>query len=377
MKRALLLLILLCLPLAGCGGRQLEEELLVIVLTVDQTPAGETRLAVKVPGSAGAGKGQTENGGGEGYLLLEATGHDFSDAFTLLNVTTPRKLNFSQVREIVVGEAAARDEELSLLLTQVDALPRFRCSAAVIVCRGEAYAFADAQKPYVGARLSQYAETSLSNYAGKGFTPSTDLCRGVRDLGSGFADPLFILGAVNDFSREASPRDGNALDAEAGALPRKSANAIEVYGAAATDGVAVSGYLTGYETALVNLLSGHAEALTVRQTEDVPLNIRPRGAARRGVDLSRRPARLSLALSCEALYPPGFPPDEEALKERLEGEIGAVIRHLQALRCDGAGFGDAAVRQCLTVQDWEALSWRDVYAEAEVAVTVNLTCREK
>ena len=62
---------------------------------------------------------------------------------------------------------------------------------------------------------------------------------------------------------------------------------------------------------------------------------------------------------------------------RLETEIGAVIRHLQALRCDGAGFGDAAVRQCLTVQDWEALSWRDVYAEAEVAVTVNLTCREK
>ena len=374
MKRFLALLFSLCLLLTGCGGRQLEEELLVIVLAVDQTEAGETKIAVKVPGSGDGGKEAAENGG---YLLLEAAGHDFADAFTLLNVTTPRKLNFSQVREIVVGERAAGSEELPRLLQQIDALPRFRCSAAVIVCRGEADDFADAQKPYVGQRLSRYAETSLSNYAGKGFIPETTLCEGVRDMGYGFSDPLFIAGAVNDFARTEAPETDNMLDETAGELPRKSANPIEVFGAAATDGTRVSGYLTGYETALVNLLKGHGEALTLGWWQGALWSVRPLGPAKLKVDLSQRPALLHVAISCQILYPPGFPPEEQPAREQLTRDITDVIRRLQALRCDGVGFGDAAARQFWTVGDWEALSWRQVYAEADVSVDVTVTCRER
>ena len=376
MKRICALL-LLCCTLSGCGGRQLEEELLVIVLAVDQTDTGETRLAVKMPGSKEKGNAGEESGGDEGYLLLEATGRDFSDAFTLLNVTTPRKLNFSQVREILIGDAAARDTRLALLLQQIDALPRFRCSAAVIVCRGEAYAFAQSQKPYVGTRLSRYAEASLSNYADKGFIPNTSLCVGVRDMGYGFQDPLFIAGAMNDFSHQDDLPADNALDALPGQLPRKSANAIEVYGAAATDGISVSGYLTGYEMVLVNLLWGRGKALTLHQTEDVPLDILPARPALLQADLSRRPAVLRVQAACIVHYPPGFPPDEEALKARLTRDIADTIRHLQALRCDGVGFADAAVRQFLTLRDWEALSWREVYTAAQIEVSVELTCAER
>ena len=375
MKRLLALLFVLALTLTGCGGRQLEEELLVIVLAVDQTESGDLQLAVKVPGNQSEGK-NAGDGGSEGYLLLRAAGHGFSDAFTLLNVTTPRKLNFSQVREIVIGHRAAQSPDLKTLLRQINEIPRFRCSATLIVCRGEAWAFADQQKPYVGARLSRYAETSLSNYAGKGFTPDTDLCQAVRDMGCGFRDPLFVLGAVNDFSRQEASDDANVLDALPGALPRKSGNAIEVFGAAATDGVSVSGFLSGYETALVNLLRGHVESLTIQQTDHSPLGVFPRKKARLAVDLSSQPVTLQIHLSCEIRYSPGQTPDEAALREKLLKDLSGMIAHLQALRCDPLGFGCEAARQCLTIQDWEALSWRDLYSSAQVVIDLSLQCKE-
>ena len=45
MKIALAMLLIFCLLLTGCAGRQVEEELLVIVLSVDQTETGDIKIA--------------------------------------------------------------------------------------------------------------------------------------------------------------------------------------------------------------------------------------------------------------------------------------------------------------------------------------------
>ncbi len=375
MKRFLCLLLVLCCLFSGCASRNLEEELLVIVLAIDRTDQGDVTVAVKVPANAAAaGDGNGADQSKAGYLQLEATGHSFIDAVSMLNATTPRRLNFSQVRETVIGEDAARQRDFARLLTQIDALPRFRCSSAVIVCRGSGLAFMENQKPIVGMRLSRYAENTLANYAGKGFTPSTDLCTGRRDLGGSIQDPLFILGAVNDFTGEDVPDAENSLSAEAGGLPRKSLEAVEMFGAAATDGVSVCGYLTGYEMALLHLIGGHVEALTV-QTDGIPLHITASAPAALDADLSVNPILLRVGLRCEAQYPPGSAADEKAVQALLEQDIRALISRLQALRCDGIGFGQIAVRRFLTVQSWEAFHWRDMYAAARTQVQVTVQCR--
>ena len=321
MQRPLSLLLLLCLLLSGCAGRQLEEELLVIVLSADRTEEGAIRLSVKAPRY-----GKADGGDQGAYLILEASGASFSDAMALLAATTPRQLNFSQVREIVIGYRLAADPILGRLLKQLDALPRFRCSAAVIVCRGDAAAFVRAQKPSVGTRLSRHAETTLSNAASKGFTPMTTLCEGLRDLEYGFADPLFVLGAVNAFDGDEAPASENALGALPGSLPRRSDDGIELFGAAATDGVSVSGCLTGYEMALIHLTQGSAHSLTVALEGDAALEVFAYRPAALRIDLSRRPAKLSLSLSCEVRYPPGEKPDEARLRLRLRQEAGSNIK---------------------------------------------------
>ena len=370
MKRLLLLFLLCLLLLTGCTPRQLEEDLLVIVLTVDRLETGDVTVSVKAPRNA---SGESAD---DKYLTVEATGCSFSDAITMLNAATPRPLNFSQVREVIIGENAAKQEDFARLLQQIDALPRFRCSAAVIVTKGEAKAFSKAQKPYLGTRLSRYTETTLSNYAGKGFTPKTTLCDGVRDLGYGFCDPLFILGAVNDFSESVPDTHEKTLDNEAGALPRKSAESVEVFGAAATDGVRVSGYLTGYEMALLHLMEGHVEALSLRDPNGIAVRVAALRPAEVRVEVRRTPIRLSVRVFCEGQHTPGFTPDAEYLKDLIQKDISDLISHMQSLRCDGFGFGRVAVRQFLTIQDWEQLHWRNAYCQAETDVEVLLTLRE-
>ena len=370
MKPLTLFLLCCSLILTGCASRQLEEELLVIALTVDGTESEKVTVSVKAPRSAGTG------GDEDSYLFVEASGHTFSDALTMLHAATPRALNFSQVREVMIGEDAARQDDFARLLKQIDALPRFRCSAPVIVCKGEAKAFSKAQKPYVGTRLSRYTETTLNNYAGKGFTPITTLCDGVRDLGLGFCDPLFILGAVNDFSAASADHDENTLDTLAGDLDRRSAETVEVFGAAATDGVCVSGYLTGYEMALLHLMEGHVEALVLRDGQDNTLHVLASKPAEIEVELSREPVLLSVRVFCNGQYKPGHPVDEAFIARQLRQDIAAVIRHLQVLRCDGLGFGCQAVRHCATVQDWEQVHWRDAYCHADLDIQIDLRCME-
>ena len=142
MKRKLVMLLLvLCLLLSGCLGRDLEEQLLVIVLGIDRTDDDLIRITVKVPSNSDSGSSPPTSGEGEaaaggqqmGYLLLEATGRRFSDAVTLLHATTPRTLNFSQTREVVIGEKAAQSTDFPSLLHDIYALPRMRAQSALVI----------------------------------------------------------------------------------------------------------------------------------------------------------------------------------------------------------------------------------------------------
>jgi len=360
--RKLLPLLMLSLLLSGCSGRQMEEETVVIALAVDQTVDGRYRLAVKAPSSAQQ-QGQDEQ---MGYWTLLASGETFEDAVTLLNASTPRKLNYAQVREVILNESAAQSDALPDLLGKIAALPRLRTAAAMIVCRGSACDMAEQLKPYMGLRLSRYAEDSLSDAAGKGFTPSTTLAQSLRDLGSGLRDPLFILGAVNDFS---NGEPDSILSARAGELPRKSPDPIDLFGAAVTDGRRVTGAISGDEMALLHLLTGSGHFYSAA-LDGAPVTLSARGRAEMRLDMISRPIRLQLRLVCDAET--GAAIDLGKAAEETRVRILALLKKLQTMGCDALGFGDRAVRGCLTNADWERMDFKRLYREADIRVFISL-----
>lgn len=378
MKKACFFFLLLCtVLLSGCMSSRVEEQLLVIIMGVDRAEGGGMTLTVKVPGNAAGGQ-NAASGGQEndpkGYLTLHVTGHHFSDTLELLLATTPRSLNFSQVWEVVISRELAQENGFAQLLRQLSALPRMHTQAAVVICEGEARSFVQEQKPYVGVRLSRYIEVTLRNYTEKGFVPGTTLAKAVRETGYGWQDPLLILGAVSRDENE--QQDENVLDVPADRLPSTSVNKAKFYGAAATDGVRVSGTLTGYETALINLLRGGAQSLILTDEHGYPLTLYAAAPAHLSAE-GEDALSLNVRFRCQVRFPSGHTPDEQRLNAYLEAEITRVIQKLQSLRCDALGFGSLAIRRFLTVPEWEAFHFREKYAAASVRVWVQLQMKEE
>lgn len=377
-KGWMILLFMCCLLLSGCMSSRVEEQLLVIAMGLDREQDGGLTLTVKVPGNAAGGQSASSGSGQEndpkGYLTLHATGHHFSDALELLLATTPRSLNFSQVWEVVISRDLAGEDSFSRLLMQLSSLPRMHTQAAVVICEGKALSFVQEQKPYVGVRLSRYIEVTLRNYTQKGFVPSTTLAKAVRETGWGWQDPLLILGAVSQDEHEAS-RD-HVLNVAAGQLPSTSPNKAKFYGSAATDGIRVSGTLTGYETALINLLRSNAQSLILTDEQGFPLTLYAAAPARLSID-GEASLTLNVHLRCQVGFPSGHAPDGSRLNAYLEEEIEKVIRKLQSMRCDALGFGSLAVRRFCTVKEWEAFHFRDKYTKAQVQANVQLQLKEE
>ena len=126
--------------------------------------------------------------------------------------------------------------------------------------------------------------------------------------------------------------------------------------------------------ALIHLMDGHVEALSVR-VHGVPLHITSSFPAALNVDITADPAVLSVDLHCDAQYPQGSAVDEYEVKTLLERDILSLLTRLQEMRCDCLGFGELAVRHFLTIQAWEAFNWRGVYAAARVQVQITVQCR--
>lgn len=383
MKKAVFLLLLTgcVLLLSGCMSRHVEEQLLVIILGVDETEEGKVTLIAKVPSNTtqeegGSSREEASKGGNQlGYLTIYATGHQFADTLELLLATTPRSLNFSQVREIVISKKMAESPGFAPLLLQLYTLPRMHTQAMVVICEGETKGFIEEQKPYVGARLSRYIEVSIINYAGKGFVPKTTLAQAVQEMGFGWQDPLLMLGALPG-KDEGPPKEGNVLDVAAGELHSTSVNAVKLFGAAATDGEKVSGTLTGYEVALLNLIRGQAQSLSLSDEHGFSLPLYVRTPATLTVK-EGNPFLLSVDFLCEVHYTSGYAPDEEKIRQQLQTDIGMTIRKLQKMRCDALGFGGQWIRRYLTVNDWEKTDWRDQYEQAQVQVNVQLRLKKE
>lgn len=377
----LFFLLFLCLLLSGCAASQVEEQLLVIVMGVDLTDSGDIALTVKVPSNTTGGQDtsssqEAEKGGNQmGYLTLHALGNHFAQASELLLATTPRSLNFSQVQEIVIGSKLAKSPHFTRILRQVYALPRMRTQALLVMCEEDARGFVEEQKPYIGSRLSQYIEVSIRNYAGKGFVPTTTLSEALREISYGWRDPLLILGALPEKeSSKATP--GNVLNVDAGELSPTSVNAVKLYGSAATNGISVCGTLTGYETALINLLKGSAQSLALSDEEGYALPVYVRTPATLTVHTDGE-MRLGLQLMCEVHYLSDPPPDQHQVALRLQQEITGVIHKLQQMHCDALGFGSIAVRRFFTLPQWENFHFREKYANAAVDVQVQVRLKRE
>ncbi len=377
MRRIFPVLLLALVLLTGCtGGQEIKGGLFVLSLAVDPAPDGNLTVTVK----ALSGTQQEPPESSEtcerledsepGYIVLSATAPSCLRAFGLLRATTPRTVNLSQLREIVLNRTLAETDATLSILREIHAMFRANGEAIVVVTPGDAGDFIRRQHAILGLRLSSYLEFLFKHFREIDIIPPRPtLSSIITAMESGTIDAAAVYAAGNAFDSPLVLPGGSDTDRLPGHLPRTAPAKNEYMGAALFDGAHMTGVLTGDETGLLCLMMGKAKTrmafLDGAQYKSVVSSRVKRKILPDGTLSIRITMRLTLSAGTAQQTP-------DQLAADIEQRCMAVMQKMQAASSDAAGFGRLAVRSCPDIPSWENSDWDSRYDHAPVRVSVDV-----
>lgn len=379
------------LLLGGCsGGQEIESCLFVLAMAVDPAPDGNLTVTVKaLSGTHEAASGTTQaaqsdsaapqdadpQSGPEtpepGYIVMSATAPSCLRALNMLSSTTPRTMNLSQLREIVVSRTLAETDATLSILREIHSMYRANGEAIVVVTPDDAGDFIRRQRAILGVRLSKYLEVLFDHFAGMDVIPSdAQLASVIAAMESDTIDATAVYAAGNVFSSAIVLGGSADMDRLPGHLPRTSPAENEYLGCALFSGPRMTGTLTGEETGLLMLITGQAQRRsTFIGNAFYRTNLPTR--VRRRIDPDGT-LSVHIAMSLEHAAGEAAMTSEE-IAARIERDAVNVLLRLRAASCDAAGFGRIAIRESIDIPAWEARNWPDEYDRLGVRVSAEVT----
>ncbi|MBR5561023.1 MAG: hypothetical protein IKU73_06395 [Clostridia bacterium] len=398
MKKAALCLMLasLFLTLSGCcGGQEIESCLFVLSMAVDPAPEGNLTVTVKAlsgtqeaaEGSIAASSGGSADRAGipgdesakesgieetePGYIVMSATAKSCLRALNLLSATTPRTVNLSQLREIVLSRTLAETDATLTILKEIHAMYRANGEAIVVVTPDDAGDFIRRQRAILGVRLSKYLEVLFDHFSELDtIPPNAQLASVIAAMESGTTDAATVYAAGNSFSGTLALATESDLDRLPGHLPRTSPAENEYLGSALFSGPRMTGVLTGEETGLLLLMMGKAQRRTTFIGDaQYKTNLRTRVTR----SLGGKDGALEVCVRMNLTRIAGDAYEApERIAQRIEQACVNVLRKLQAASCDAISFGHIAIRSCLTIPQWEEKNWPLIYETLPVRVSAKV-----
>jgi len=392
MKKTVLVLLLgLCLLLTGCsGGQEIETCLFVLALAVDPAMDGNLTVTIKAlsgtqdaaapsenqPESAqqdGAARaGETGLEASEpGYIVLSATAPSCLRALNLLSATTPRTVNLSQLREIVLSRTIAETDATLSILKEIHSMYRANGEAVVVVTPDDAGDFIRRQRAILGVRLSKYLEVLFEHFSELDtIPPDAQLSSVIAAMESGTIDAAAVYAAGNRFDSTLALDSGAELDRLPGHLPRTAPAENEYLGTALFSGPRMTGVLTGEETGLLCLMMGEANRKTTfignaQYKTNLPTRVRC------GIDPADGALCVRIRMNLTRVAGEESASAAE-IASRIERACVDVLLRLRAVKSDAVGFGRLAIRKSGTVPEWEARNWPAEYARLPVRVSADV-----
>ena len=386
-KRLLFLMLLSCaLLLSGCsGGMEIESGLFVLAMAVDPAPEGNLTVTVKAlsgtqeataggtsPQQSSSESPQTASESPEpGYIVMSATAESCLRALDLLAATTPRTLNLSQLKEIVINETLARSQATLSILKEIHSLYRAGGDAIVVVTPDDAGDFIRRQRAVLGVRLSKYLQVLFEHFSQiDTIPPDATLSAIITAMESGGTDAAAVYAAGNSFDNTFILSGSPETDRLPGHLPRTSPAQNEYLGSAVFSGTQMVGTLTGDETSLLCLLMGKAQTRTFTLNgAQYKTNVATR--VKRSIDKSTGALCVEIYMNLTRIAGESSDAAQDIARQ-IETGAAALLQRLAAIQSDAVGFGRIAMRRSLTIQDWERQNWKQMYAQSPIRVTAHV-----
>ena len=368
MKRLMLCCILMCLSLSACSeARQVENQAFVILLGLDGGDAEEIELSVQVPKIKGGDPASSED---SEYMIMQAAGQGFTDALEMLSIASPRRINLTEVKMIVVAEDLARKPAFRRRLSELSETYTLYGTSFFAVCEGKAKDFIERQVPLFSGGVSDSLTALLEHHSSLGYIPKctiADMCYLTNSI---YSDPIAIYAGESKEGLEAAP----AAETPAQVKPEQApadAEGGNIYAGVCLfrDGVMI-GTLNAAEMAYINVLRGNLKELTCTFAGNA-YHVLTSGRAKTEITEASGNTRIAYRQRFR-IYPLSPADDISAFEAWFSEEISNVIKKAQRLSVEPFGFAEKNSGRFLTLEDWKAYGWRDRFPNAEVIVDLGM-----
>lgn len=399
-------IILLMLFVSACfDAREIGEYAYVSMLGLDEGVTDTIRLTFHIPEFQTSGTGTDSGMGGDGSNEKEKTEKEvitidapsLLSGVAILNNSIPKILNFMHMKVIIISEELAKSGKAGETVAGLMKYRQIRGITNIIVCKGTAQEFIKAFKPYQGGLITETVEELITRSESTGFITNYTF----RDMYNRIKSPttqfLGIYGAVNEgknLKDDGSSFTGFKIPGDylAGETPVKGGPKVELFGSAVFDGDKMVGTLTGFETQMVCLVHDTLKraAFTIQDPLSpdlyIPIEIKEFEKPKVKIDLSGNKPKIHLEIKLEGditSIPSRIHYEEtkknkvleQAFEEFIKTGIERTFLKSRQLKVDVFDFGRTAIKQFMTIPQWEEYKWAEKFLEAELDARVDFTIR--
>lgn len=420
-------------------AREIGDYAYISMVGIDEGVTDELRLTFHIPEFQVSGGGSDSGGGGSSnekekaekeVITLDAP--SLLSGVSILNNSVPKILNFMHMKAIIISEKIAKSGKAGKVVTGLMKYRQVRGTTNIIVCRGTAQEFIKAFQPYQGGLITESIEDLVTRAEYTGFITSSTFMEMYDRIKSASAQFLAIYGAVNDgknlkgsgSGEEGSEESGSENkepgsegsedekpvsknedsgsgndnkfkipgDYLAGETPVKGGPDIELFGSAVFDGDKMVGTLTGFETQMVRIATGMLSrvAFTIQDPLSpdlyIPIEVKEFGTPKVSIDLSGQSPRIHMEIKLEGditSIPSRIEYEDEeksrileqAFEEFVKSGLERTFKKGQELKSDVYDFAKTALKQFLTIPQWDEYKWKEKMLNAELSVKVDFTAR--
>jgi spore germination protein KC len=360
-----LILIISLIPLSGCWDRnELNELGIVVGLGVDKVGKGyESTLQLVNPGEVAAQKGGS---GRAAASVYHEKGQTLFEIHRRMSTVSPRKLYFSHLQMLVIGEEVAKegiDKILDLLSRNYQVRTDFYIVVAKGVKAADVLTVLTPVEKIPAQNLFSKLETSDKQWAATGIIKLDDL---INDLTSKGKDPI-LTGIEVKGNKKMGKTRNNVESIDPYAI-------LKFYGMAAFKENKMVGWLNEYEAKGVNYLRP-------RHIKTTLINIPCTKGTKIGIELIRSQTKLKggfvkgkpvidVNIRAEAnvgevqcrldiTKPETIQLLEKKTEKNINQKIEGAIKKAKQLKADIAGFGDVLHRA--DPKEWKKIekTWRE------------------
>ncbi len=397
MKKKILCLILIlsmCIfSLTGCyDAKGIENLSYAIAIGLDKGENNILKLSIQfaTPSAiSGDSEGSSQS---DSTTITSIECSSISSGINLINSYISKQVNLAHCKVIVISEELAYDGVSEYIYTLVDNV-QIRPNCNVIVSRCDAINFLENAKPTLEKLTARYYEAALRSSEYTGYTSDIQLNDFYSALKSSTAQPLAILAGVNTEETHLTDTDTNKFNIDsiykANETPIQDKTSLECMGLAVFSYDKLVGELDAIESLCYAIVSNKLQngMITIpnpnSDNNSIDIYLSPQKNTKIKVETINNTPYINIDVYLDGYIGSSDTNSDHSSTDTLEIISKSVDKYLEAqissflyktskdFNCDIVGFGNYAINDYLTWDEWISSDWLSNYKDSFFKVNIS------